>query len=122
MMLVISDGTAERNEADQGEVGLYLLESEIQVYPVGVNVELLTRFTDSLDRYAELTGGRLVYTDSESLQSRYAEIAGQARNQYIVTYVSNNPIPENEIPFRRIEIQTAHPYEIDHRRGYYQVP
>ena len=46
----------------------------------------------------------------------------QARNQYLVTYVSNNSIPQDRIPFREIEIRGDPRYEINHRFGYYQVP
>jgi VWFA-related protein len=124
VIMVISDGTAERNEIDIEEVQQSLIETgfEIQVYPIGLNVEVFVRLTDSLDGYAELTGGKLFYVDGDSLEATYSEITGQARNQYLLTYVSNNPIPPNTIPFREIEIRGGRDYDIDHRGGYYQVP
>ena len=124
VIMVITDGTAERNDFDNSEVELFLIESppEIQVYPIGLNVEFLVRITDSLDGYADLTGGRLFYVNGDSLQGTYSDVTGQARNQYILTYVSNNPIPEDRIPFREIEVRSHSDYDIDHRGGYYQVP
>ena len=124
VIMVISDGTAERNEFDEKEVELFLIESppEIQVFPIGLNVELLVRVSDSLDGYADLTGGKLFYVNGDSLQRTYSDITGQARNQYELTYVSNNPVPEDRIPFREIEIRSDGDYDIDHRGGYYQVP
>lgn len=122
IIIVISDGIDERSEIDPEEVHLTLLESDVQVYPIGLNVELFVRLTDSLDGYADITGGTLHYTNGNSLQGTYSDITTDARNQYLVTYVSNNPIPEDRIPFREIEIRGDPGYEINHRFGYYQVP
>jgi VWFA-related protein len=122
VIIVVTDGTDERSEADPEDVQLTLLENNIQVYPIGLNVELIIRFTDSLDAYADITGGRVIYTDSESLDRRYSAITGQARNQYLLTYVSNNPVPTDRIPFREIKIQGPRGLTIEHRAGYYQVP
>lgn len=122
VIIVVTDGTEKDSEIDPEEVRLALLDAEVQVYPIGINVELLVRFTDSLDRYADLTGGSLHYTDGARLQRTYSEITTQARNQYVVTYSSNNPIPEDRIPFREIEIRGDPRYTITHRAGYFQSP
>ena len=122
IIIVITDGTDERSEIDPEEVHLTLLDADVQVYPIGLNVELFVRFTDSLDDYADITGGRLHYTNRSTLQGTYSDITAEARNQYLVTYVSNNPIPQDRIPFREIEIRSNPGYEINHRFGYYQVP
>ena len=82
----------------------------------------LVRLRNSLDDYADLTGGALYYRNSESIEQTYSEITTQARNQYVLTYISNNSIPEGTIPFREIEIRSNPAYNIEHRFGYYQVP
>ncbi len=121
VIIVLTDGIAEGHRTDVEEVHRALLEADVQVYPIGVNVEFLVRITDSLDDYADLTGGVLFYRGSDSLQGAFAEVTGLARNQYLITYNSNNEPRPGEIPFREIEIVGRGDYEIDHRFGYYQI-
>ena len=121
-IIVITDGTDVRSEVEAEEVRLAPLDADIQVYPLGLNMGWFTRLTDSLDDYAEITGGNLYYRNNNSLQGAYSDITTQARNQYLLTYVSNNPIPDDSMPFREIEIRGNPDYDIDHRFGYLQVP
>jgi VWFA-related protein len=121
-IIVITDGSNVRSEAKFEDVRLALLDARIQVYPIGLNLGWLSRLTDSLDEFAEITGGTLYYRHSESLEQAYSEITGQAHNQYLLTYVSNNPNQDDTTPFREIEIRGNPYYDIDHRSGYYQTP
>jgi hypothetical protein len=52
----------------------------------------------------------------------FPRVTEQARNQYVLTYVSSNEAPSDTIVFRRIEVLSEDPYDIVHKAGYYPVP
>ena len=53
----------------------------------------------------------------------YSRATEQARNQYIIGYLSNNKPPGDEAVFRNIEIKMARAgLEVMHRKGYFQYP
>ena len=122
IIVLVSDGNAEDSEQNQEENSLFLLEQEIQLYPIGLNTGLLGRIITPLDDYARLTGGDLYYAGSDSLELMFPRVMEQARNQYVLTYVSTNSVPPGTIPFRQIEVLSKKGYDVVHKAGYYQIP
>ena len=96
-----------------------LLKEQIQVYGVAARYATFGSF-GALTSYAAATGGD-VYpgTSTDSIEKSFLRITEQARNQYVLGYVSTN---HAERPtFRNIEVTTrSRNYTVIHRRGYTQ--
>jgi hypothetical protein len=102
-----------------------LLDSGVEVYAVTVDQTFLTRKFTSLNDYAKSTGGDSFYVGSsvQSIEAGYARAAEQARNQYVIGYMSSNKVTGSQPIFRNIEVKLAKAdYEAIHRKGYYQYP
>ena len=122
IIVLVSDGNDDGSEQNQEENSLFLMEQEIQIYPIGLNTGILRRIISSLDDYARLTGGDLYYAGADSLERMFPRVMEQARNQYVLTYISTNRVPPGTIPFRQIEVLCDKAYDIVHKAGYYQIP
>jgi VWFA-related protein len=120
IVILISDGkVAGPNTHGFQETVDALLKEQIQVYGVAARYATFGSF-GTLTSYAEATGGD-VYpgTSTNSIESSFLRITEQARNQYVLGYVSSNH-PERPT-FRNIEVTTrSHNYTVIHRRGYTQ--
>ena len=122
--LIASDG---RN---QGSVHSYdatierLLLYGVQVFSFGVDTSLFQRVRSTLLSYAKATGGDVCFPDSQNaLESCYSLSTEQARNQYVLGYISANKRPAGKPVFREIKVQLSRAgTEIRHRKGYYQTP
>ncbi len=126
IIVLLADGNATRSNRTLEQTQLFLIEHEIQVYPIGLDNNFFTRLTGqisgSLDDYARLTGGDLYHIGSDRLAETFPRVTEQARNQYVLTYISSNEAPSDTIVFRRIELLSEEPYDVVHRAGYYHAP
>ena len=126
IIILVADGNDFRSNRNLRETRLFLIEQEIQVYPIVLDNNFLTRLTgqgrNALDDYAKLTGGDLYHIGSDQLEETFPRVTEQARNQYVLTYVSSNQAPSDTIVFRRIDVLSDERYDIVHRAGYYQGP
>lgn len=125
IVLVVSDGITNGSDHSFEETVNSLLESGVEVYAVTVDQTFLTRKFTSLNDYAKSTGGDSFYVGSsvQSIEAGYARAAEQARNQYVIGYMSSNKVTGSQPIFRNIEVKLAKAdYETIHRKGYYQYP
>jgi VWFA-related protein len=125
IVLVISDGTSNGSTHAFQETVNSLLDASVEVYAITVDQTFLTRKFTSLNDYAKSTGGDSYYVGSsvQSIETGYARAAEQARNQYVLGYVSANKPVGREPVFRNIEVKLARAdYSTLHRTGYYQYP
>jgi VWFA-related protein len=125
IVLVISDGLTNGSTHSFQETVNSLLDSGVEVYAVTLDQTFLTKKFTSLNDYAKSTGGDSYYVGSsvQSIESGYARAAEQARNQYVLGYVSGNKPLGKEPVFRNIEVRLASAaYPTLHRSGYYQYP
>jgi VWFA-related protein len=124
IVLLISDGDASGNDHSYDETLMKLLDTGVQIYAVGMDVAFLGRSLSVLGSYASDTGGDACYLSSQNaLETCYSRSADQARNQYILGYVSSNKVPGELAVFRDIDVKlTREGYETRHRKGYYQYP
>ncbi len=122
IIVLVSDGNDTGSEGNLDDTALFLMDADIQVYSIGLETGLFGRLFNTLDDYSRLTGGDVYNVGTDSLELMFSQITEQARNQYVLTYISSNPPPEGRIVFRRIEVLTDQPYDIVHRLGYYQTP
>ncbi len=125
IVLVVSDGVTNGSTHSYQETVNSLLDFGIEVHAITVDQTFLTKKFTSLNDYAKSTGGDSYYVGSsiQSIESAYARAAEQARNQYVLGYISGNkPVGKDPI-FRNIEVKLAGAdYATLHRMGYYQYP
>ena len=125
IVLVVSDGTTNGSEHSFDETMNSLLDAGVEVYAITLDQTFLTRKFTQLNDFAKSTGGDSYYVgDSvQSIEAGYSRAAEQARNQYILGYVSANKVSGTLPVFRNIEVKMAKAdYEALHRKGYYQYP
>jgi VWFA-related protein len=132
IIYVISDGKEYGSKASWKEVVRYLETNKISVYATLVGDSArwgegwIDRFhlpfqmyDNILYKYTVATGGD---TDAEGgvngIEKSYQKIAGEARNQYTLGYLTPRPIEDDR--YRPIEVRVDRPnLVIINKRGYY---
>jgi|SRR5881296_565404 len=124
IVLVISDGQNNGNDHSFDDTAKSLLQSGVQVYAVGLDQPFPYNKTSVLDDYAKTTGGDTYFVNSiQSIERSYASATEEARNQYVLGYVSNNEVLGPGPVFRDIQVKIAgNNLKTLHRKGYYQYP
>jgi VWFA-related protein len=142
VIFVISDGREYRSDASYRDVLKVLLTNNIMVYGIGLGSGIpgyselgklhLPRFgyTDMLDKYVNATtGGRAAKELTRTgIEDAYAEIMGDARNQYTLGYTADAKATG---AYRSIEVLVSRPscrssirpcVWVETRDGYYPAP
>jgi len=124
IVLVVSDGQNNGNDHSFDETAKSLLEMGVQVYAVGLDQPFPYSKTSVLDDYAKTTGGDVYFVNSiQSIEKSYAAATDEARNQYVLGYISNNELAGAGPVFRDIQVKIAgNNVKTLHRKGYYQYP
>ena len=122
IIVIVSDGNDTRSVQSMDDNILFLIDSEVQVYSIALETGFFGRLFNTLDDYSRLSGGDIYHVGNTELGPAFPQVMEEARNQYVLTYVSSNEAPSDTIVFRRIEVLSEDPYDIVHRAGYYQVP
>jgi VWFA-related protein len=124
MVLVISDGQTTGNSHSFDETEKSLLETGVQVYAVGLDQPFPYKKFSVLGDYAASTGGDVFFVGSvQNIEKSYSMATEEARNQYIVGYLSNNEIAGPDPVFRDIDVAVARRnLKTLHRKGYLQYP
>lgn len=124
MVLVVSDGNTSGSEHSFEETSNALLERGVQVYAVGIDQIAPFKKLSILDDYAKATGGDVFFTDSiRHMESAYSLATEEARNQYVIGYMSNNEMAGEGPVFRDIAVEVkGRDVKALHRKGYYQYP
>ncbi len=124
IVLVISDGETAGSNHSFDETAKSLLDTGVQVYAVGLDQPFPFKKFSILDDYAKTTGGDVYFVNSiQNIEKSYATATEEARNQYIIGYISNNEIVGPGPIFRDIAVQIpAGNLKTLHRKGYYQFP
>lgn len=122
VILLVSDGNNAQSVHNFEENLLQLIDYEIQTYTIGLKTSWYSRINSALSDYSIWTGGSYLHASSDDdLERAYAKLTEQARNQYVLAYVTNNEPSSTKLLFRRIEV-LSHQYKVIHKRGYYQGP
>jgi VWFA-related protein len=124
IVLIVSDGENQGSDHGFDETTQSLLQTNIQVYAIGVDRPAFFGKFSLLDDYAKATGGEAFFVNSvQKIETAYSSVTEQARNQYILGYLSNNEIAGPGPVFRDIVVKLARGnFETRHRKGYYQYP
>ena len=123
IIYLISDGLNSRNNTNSFSDTLkLLLSADISVYAIGVGDAALNRGTGVLSKYARATGGDVFYaTGRAELESLYAQVTEQARNQYTLAYVPQKT--DRTLEYHTIEVRVKRPnLTLLARDGYYVPP
>jgi VWFA-related protein len=124
IVLVISDGETAGSSHSFDETAKSLLETGVQVYAVGLDQPFPFKKFSVLDDYAKATGGDVYFVSSiQNIEKSYSTATEEARNQYIIGYISNNEVAGPGPIFRDIAVQlVSGGLKTLHRKGYYQYP
>jgi VWFA-related protein len=124
IILVISDGIDSRSEHSFDDTARILLQMGVQVYAVGLDQPFPYKKLSVLDDFAKATGGDTYFVKSiQHLEKAYATATEQARNQYIIGYVSDNAVQGDGPAFRAITVLADEgKLKTLHKRGYYAFP
>jgi VWFA-related protein len=124
MILVISDGINSGSEHSFDDASRLLTQMGVQVYAVALDQPFPYNKVSVLQDYAKLTGGDTYFVNSlQHLERSYMTATEEARNQYVIGYVSNNEVIGNGPAFRAITVLADEgKLKTRHRRGYYAFP
>jgi VWFA-related protein len=124
IVLVISDGLTSGNDHTFDQTRQALLEKNVEVYAVGLDQPFPYKKVSVLDDYAKSTGGDVFFADSlQHIERSYAAATEQARNQYVLGYISTNEVIGAGPVFRDIVVEiSGRNLKTIHRKGYYQYP
>jgi Ca-activated chloride channel homolog len=129
-LVILSDGGDNWSRRSAREVRAELIESDVQVYAMGLfDSELTAKHPEEerngpklLDELTELTGGRHYPVPTlDQLPEISARIGRELRNQYVLGYYSTNP--EKDGKYRQVVVRLVAPnareLHMNYRRGYY---
>jgi VWFA-related protein len=124
MVLVISDGQTTGSSHSFDETEQSLLQTGVEVYAVGLDQPFPYKKFSVLDNYASVTGGDVFFVGSlQNIEKSYSLATEEARNQYILGYISDNEIAGEDPVFRDIKVAVARGnLKTLHRKGYFQYP
>jgi len=122
IVLLISGGETRGSEHTFDQTAESLLQKGVQVFSIGLDQPF--KKLSVLDAYAKTTGGDVYFADSvRHMEQSYASATEEARNQYVIGYISSNEVIGAGPVFRGIEVHVAgRNLKALHRKGYYQYP
>ena len=127
-IVILSDGGDNRSRYTEREIKNALLESDVQVYAMGIfdREELRKRTPEEqngprlLEYLAEQTGGHSYPVDNiEELPSISARIGNELRNQYLLGYTPSNDSRDGK--YRRVKVSLSAPVGMANLRTYYRL-
>lgn len=126
-LVILSDGGDNWSRHGRREVEYALLESDVQVYAMGIfDSDLATRHPQEerdgpalLDNLALQTGGRLYsVSDIATLPAISERISRELRSQYLLGYRPRHPPQPGK--YRRVQVKLSLPPEMPPLRAYYR--
>lgn len=126
-IVIFSDGGDNRSRYSCSEIKNATLESDVQVYAMGIFDEQSSRKLTPeeqngpglLDDLADYTGGRLYRVNNlDDLPEIGARIGNELRNQYLLGYSPSNSARDGK--YRRVKLQLIAPSDMPNLRTYYR--
>jgi len=135
IIFIISDGREYGSNASYADVLKVLLSNGITVFGVAVegsampvygrlqklHIPKTPAYTNILPKYSNATGG-WIYSEfsRDSIGNAYAQVTGDARNQYTLGYTAKMT---PSLAYRSIEVRVARPdVKVYAKDGYYPLP
>jgi VWFA-related protein len=134
VIFVVSDGREIGSKAGYSDVLKFLLTNNINVYAVNVGASAIPGYRSAekvnipfsgsgniLPKYAAATGGQVFPEfDRDAIERAYAQVTGEARNQYTLGY-STRATPSTD--YRSIEVRIHRGgLKVIARDGYFPLP
>ena len=123
-IVIVSDGGDNRSHKTAGQVKSAMLESDVQVYAMGIFDPDPPKTIEErngpqlLDDLAEESGGRHYRVgDIDDLPHIAERIGNDLRNQYVLGYVPAND--DRDGRYRKIRLTTDPSLRVYYRRGYF---
>ena len=106
-LVLLTDGKDTSSKYDFDTLLDYVKKAGVSVYGIGLNVSKAEiEVKSKLNRLAEASGGTTFYIDNvKSLKNVYQQINNELRTQYLLTYYSSNPAPDNK--WRKVEVKVT---------------
>jgi Ca-activated chloride channel family protein len=106
-LVLLTDGKDTSSKYDFDTLLDYVKKAGVSVYGIGLNVSKAEiEVKSKLNRLAEASGGATFYIDdTKGLKNVYRQINNELRTQYLLTYYSSNPSPDNK--WRRVEVKVS---------------
>src|SRR3984885_1979839 len=127
-LVILSDGGDNWSRHKVREVKTALLESDVQVYAMGIFDEDSAGHSTReeregprlLDDLAEQTGGLLYrVNDIDDLPAISARISRDLRTQYLLGYSPTHPVRDGK--YRRVQVKLTVPKDMPALRAYYRL-
>lgn len=125
IILLVSDGQVKGSNKHSRDKNIdFLTQNGIQVYVVPVDFALYEGSVGVMSAYARATGGDVFGGDTtRDMERAFSRIIEQARNQYVLGYVSGNKPGKVGGIYREIDVKATKPdVKVTHRKGYVQYP
>jgi len=124
IVVIASDGRNQNSQSSYDTALARLLMNEVQVFAFGVDTSVFQRVKSNLLSYTKATGGNSCFGEAQGdLESCYLVSTEEARNQYVLGYISTNKRPPTGTVFREIKVRVDRPgIDIHYKKGYYQTP
>jgi Ca-activated chloride channel family protein len=108
-LVLLTDGKDTSSKYDFDILLDYVKKAGVSVYGIGLNISKAEfEVKSKLNRLAEASGGTTFYINSAArLGAVYKQINDELRTQYLLTYYSSNPSPDNK--WRKIDVKTKPP-------------
>jgi len=141
-IIIMSDGLDNNSDVSYKEALDSAIRSEAAIYVVSkteevkqeaiaqskkeighdeIPHEVFLQADQMLRELASSTGGRVLYPNSfGELGNAYSDVEEELRNQYIIGYISSNPIKDGT--YRKIEVRVDAPGAITSARPGYYAP
>ncbi len=126
-IVIVSDGGDNRSRFTRGEIKNALLESDVQIYAMGIfDIEPSRKQPSEerngpilLNELAEDTGGRHIAVDKlEDLPAVCARIGKELRDQYLLGYYPTNDARDGR--HRSVKVTVAPPDDMPPLKAYYR--
>jgi Ca-activated chloride channel family protein len=126
-LVILSDGGDNRSRYTRGEIKNALLESDVQIYAMGIFDPDLSRKQPAEERngpillseLADDTGGRhIAVADLADLPAVCARIGKELRDQYILGYYPTNEARDGR--HRSVKVSVTAPNDMSKLRTYYR--
>ena len=126
-IVIVSDGGDNRSRYTRGEIKNALLETDVQIYAMGIFDPEPSRKQPSeekngpilLNELAEDTGGRHVVVENlEDLPAVCARIGKELRDQYLLGYYPSNE--ERDGRHRSVKVTVTPPDDLPPLKAYYR--
>jgi len=106
-LVLLTDGKDTSSKYDFDTLLDYVKKAGVAVYGIGLNVSKAEiEVKGKLNRLAEASGGATFYIDgTKGLKDVYRQINNELRTQYLLTYYSSNPSPDNK--WRKVEVKVT---------------